>query len=74
MDVYNLLQSAGDAGKKPGDIYINCNGYMAFPGLINSHDHLDFNLFPLWGNRKYNNYVNGEMIFTCKIKKRLRLF
>jgi cytosine/adenosine deaminase-related metal-dependent hydrolase len=30
---------------------------IAFPGLINSHDHLDFNLFPQLGNRLYNNYV-----------------
>jgi len=29
---------------------------IAFPGLINSHDHLDFNLFPQLGNRIYNNY------------------
>ena len=29
---------------------------VAFPGLINSHDHLDFNLFPQLGNRIYNNY------------------
>jgi len=29
---------------------------IAFPGLINSHDHLDFNLFPQIGNRIYNNY------------------
>jgi cytosine/adenosine deaminase-related metal-dependent hydrolase len=30
---------------------------IAFPGLINSHDHLDFNLFPQLGNHIYNNYV-----------------
>lgn len=29
---------------------------MAFPALINSHDHLDFNLFPQLGNGIYNNY------------------
>jgi len=29
---------------------------IAFPGLINSHDHLDFNLFHRTGNRIYNNY------------------
>jgi len=28
---------------------------IAFPGLINSHDHLDFNLFPRLGNRIYSN-------------------
>jgi len=30
---------------------------MVFPGLINSHDHLDFNLFPRLGNRTYTNYT-----------------
>jgi cytosine/adenosine deaminase-related metal-dependent hydrolase len=30
---------------------------LAFPGLINSHEHLDFNLFPLLGNRIYHNYM-----------------
>jgi len=29
---------------------------IAFPGLINSHDHLDFNLFPALGSHMYNNY------------------
>jgi cytosine/adenosine deaminase-related metal-dependent hydrolase len=32
----------------------NC---IAFAGLINSHDHLDFDLFPRLGNRIYNDYV-----------------
>ena len=31
---------------------------IAFPGLINSHDHLDFNLFPRLGNRVYKSYIN----------------
>ena len=30
---------------------------IVFPGLINSHDHLDFNLFPQLGNRFYKNYT-----------------
>jgi len=30
---------------------------VAFPGLINSHDHLDFNLFPQLGTQIYDNYV-----------------
>ena len=36
---------------------INFENAIAFPGLINSHDHLDFNLFPQTGNRIYNNYT-----------------
>lgn len=30
---------------------------VAFPGLINSHDHLDFNCFPPLGNGGYQNYT-----------------
>jgi cytosine/adenosine deaminase-related metal-dependent hydrolase len=30
---------------------------IAFPGLINSHDHLEFNVFPRLGSRVYGNYV-----------------
>jgi len=36
---------------------------VAFPGLINSHDHLDFNLFPQLGDKVYDNYVEwGDYI------------
>lgn len=30
---------------------------IIFPGLINAHDHLDFNLFPALGSKTYNNYT-----------------
>src|SRR6187399_1350737 len=36
---------------------IEFNKAISFPGLINSHDHLEFNLFPQLGNRVYNNYL-----------------
>jgi cytosine/adenosine deaminase-related metal-dependent hydrolase len=32
------------------------DGALVFPGLINSHDHLDFNLFPALANTRYDNY------------------
>ncbi len=38
----------------PGLLFENA---LAFPGLINSHDHLDFNLFPQTGNHIYHNYA-----------------
>jgi cytosine/adenosine deaminase-related metal-dependent hydrolase len=31
---------------------------LAFPGLINSHDHLHFDCFPRMGNRIYSDYVD----------------
>lgn len=30
---------------------------IAFPGLINSHDHLEFNCYPLLGHGPYDDYV-----------------
>ncbi len=30
---------------------------IAFPGLINSHDHLEFNLYPRLGHKIYEDYV-----------------
>jgi len=36
---------------------LNFSNAIAFPGLVNHHDHLDFNLFPRLGNRIYNNYT-----------------
>lgn len=38
-------------------LQLNFENALAFPGLINSHDHLDFNLFPQLGDRVYRNYT-----------------
>jgi len=42
---------------KKEKLELNFEGALVFPGLINSHDHLDFNLFPQLGDKKYNNYT-----------------
>src|SRR5262249_45699600 len=34
---------------------IDTRGYVALPGLINAHDHLEFNLFPRLGRGPYPN-------------------
>jgi len=44
IDLSNILQLSFDNA-------------IVFPGLINSHDHLDFNLFPKLGNRIYRSYT-----------------
>ena len=56
---------------------------IIFPGLINSHDHLDFNLFPALGGQKYNNYTEwgthiqktykDEIAAVLKIPEALRV-
>jgi cytosine/adenosine deaminase-related metal-dependent hydrolase len=43
--------------KKENETQIEFTDAIAFPGLINSHDHLDFNLFHQTGNRIYKNYA-----------------
>ena len=36
---------------------IDLKGCIAFPGLINSHDHLEYNLYPRLGHKIYSDYV-----------------
>ncbi len=60
-DIYiagDTIASIAKAGPEqslpnPGLFFDNA---IAIPGLINSHDHLDFNLFPSLGNRCYQDY------------------
>jgi len=37
-------------------LHLAFDNALIFPGLINSHDHLDFNLFPRLGDGKYKSY------------------
>src|SRR5476651_34176 len=65
-----------------GEHLFTFSGAVAFPGLINSHDHLDFNLFPQLGTKTYNNYTEwgrhihkaykGEIADVLKIPGLLR--
>jgi len=44
--------------RSPGDsACVDLSGYLLLPGLINAHDHLEFNLFPRLGGRIYRNYI-----------------
>jgi cytosine/adenosine deaminase-related metal-dependent hydrolase len=38
-------------------LQLNFIDAIIFPGLVNSHDHIDFNLFPQLGSNIYNNYM-----------------
>jgi cytosine/adenosine deaminase-related metal-dependent hydrolase len=37
------------------EAHLDLKGYLILPGLINAHDHLEFNLFPRLGTRLYSN-------------------
>jgi cytosine/adenosine deaminase-related metal-dependent hydrolase len=45
-----VIRALGEVGGARG---IDCSGYLVLPGLINAHDHLEFNLFPRLGNGPY---------------------
>jgi cytosine/adenosine deaminase-related metal-dependent hydrolase len=44
---------------------------IVLPGLINSHDHLDFNLFPMLGNRVYEDYMEWGQDIHARHKERI---
>ena len=54
-DTISKISLAGNSDGNEMKIYFD--NAIAFAGLINSHDHLDFNLFPKLGNCIYKNYV-----------------
>ncbi len=39
------------------ELAIGFKDCIAFPGLINSHDHLEFNIYPKLGHKHYDDYV-----------------
>ncbi|MES2274842.1 MAG: amidohydrolase family protein [Bacteroidota bacterium] len=53
------------------DLQLVFNNAIAFPGLINSHDHLDFNLFPQLGDRTHNNYTEWGNYIHQKYKREI---
>jgi len=48
--------SAEPTSLNTDELQFDFNGAIAFPGLINFHDHLDFNCFPVLSNGPYKNY------------------
>jgi cytosine/adenosine deaminase-related metal-dependent hydrolase len=56
-DKIQAIGKAGEPGSERDDLQLLLPQAIVFPGLINSHDHLDFNLFPRLGNRIYKNYT-----------------
>lgn len=49
---HGRVQPRGSSGGEPE---LNLDGYLILPGLINCHDHLEFNLFPRLGRGPYPN-------------------
>jgi len=53
---------------KTGDLNLIFDNAIVFPGLINSHDHLDFNLFPPLAGRVFKNYTEWGVHIHVKYK------
>ncbi|HEY2349060.1 MAG TPA: amidohydrolase family protein [Puia sp.] len=48
----------GHVNNSSDPLQLRFTNAIAIPGLINSHDHLDFNCFSVLGNRKYDHYTD----------------
>ncbi len=51
------IRDSGHPDYSNDKMEINFNDSIIFPGLINSHDHLEFNLYPQLGHNVYQDYV-----------------
>jgi cytosine/adenosine deaminase-related metal-dependent hydrolase/SAM-dependent methyltransferase len=59
------LQSPDEIQATNSGASIDLHGFLLFPGLINSHDHLEFGLFPRLGKGDYENSLQwAEDIHT----------
>jgi cytosine/adenosine deaminase-related metal-dependent hydrolase len=47
----------GDFSSPAAEAGVDMRGYLALPGLINAHDHLEFALFPRLGKGGYKNFL-----------------
>ncbi|HEV3225036.1 MAG TPA: hypothetical protein VGZ90_19300, partial [Puia sp.] len=48
---------SGNKWNNVDPVQIRFTSATVFPGLINSHDHLDFNCFSVLGQRKFTSYT-----------------
>jgi cytosine/adenosine deaminase-related metal-dependent hydrolase len=63
IDGNRIISIKDKIEKKIDRLILEIENSIAFPGLINSHDHLEFSVFPKLGNRKYRDYIEwGEDI------------
>ena len=59
------VKTTAPTSRTSNEVELNFERALVFPGIINSHDHLDFNLFPQTGNQVYRNYTEwGKDIHT----------
>ena len=47
---------------------VDCSGHFIYPGLVNAHDHLPFNLFPHLGDPPYRNSYDWGNDIHARLK------
>lgn len=52
-----ITETSSELSSKKGELVVQLSDHEALPGLINSHDHLEMNLYPKLGNPPYRNYI-----------------
>jgi cytosine/adenosine deaminase-related metal-dependent hydrolase/ubiquinone/menaquinone biosynthesis C-methylase UbiE len=55
------------------DFSIDLQGYLAMPGLVNVHDHLEFALFPRMGKGGYTNFLEWAEDIHLTYRKEIAL-
>lgn len=70
--------------RSPSSHVVSLEGLLLLPGLVNAHDHLEFNLFPRLGRGPYPNFLAwandiheadaGPIRIHCDIDRRTRLY
>jgi cytosine/adenosine deaminase-related metal-dependent hydrolase len=55
------ITSLSDQKYTDDSMQLHFENALAVPGLINSHDHLEFNCFPQLGSGRYDSYIDWAM-------------
>ncbi len=66
------IEALGRGRDYPGGLQLHFQNAIAIPGLINSHDHLDFNCFSPLGKTIYNNYTEWGKHIHDSFKENMR--
>ncbi|WP_216351052.1 hypothetical protein, partial [Mucilaginibacter polytrichastri] len=67
-----LIKSVTPTATSTDELVLDFDNAIVFPGLINSHDHLDFNLFPQFGDRFYQNYTEWGAQIHRQYKEQIK--
>src|SRR5271154_2529475 len=69
--IFHVSESNSGNISNTNELQLYFDNAIAFPGFINSHDHLEFNLYPQFGDRLYNNYTEWGKYVLEKYKEEI---